>query len=65
MGQYNPADSRLSGMARLKLVEATKDTGIDLKQTFDKVGIASTLKGNLIVGARAFHGNPYDGHMLH
>jgi IS5 family transposase len=29
-----------------------------------KVGIASTLKGNLIVGARAFHGNPYDGHTL-
>lgn len=30
-----------------------------------KVGIASTHKGNLIVGARAFHGNPYDGHTLH
>lgn len=30
-----------------------------------KVGIASTLNGNLIVGARAFHGNPYDGHTLH
>jgi transposase, IS5 family len=30
-----------------------------------KVGIASTLKGNLIVGARAFHGNPYDGHTLY
>jgi len=29
-----------------------------------KVGIASTLRGNLIVGARAFHGNPYDGHTL-
>lgn len=27
-------------------------------------GIASTLQGNLIVGARAFHGNPYDGHTL-
>ena len=27
-----------------------------------KVGIASTLHGNLIAGARAFHGNPYDGH---
>lgn len=27
-----------------------------------KVGIASTLKHNLIVGARAFPGNPYDGH---
>ncbi len=29
-----------------------------------KVGIASTLKGNLIVGARSFAGNPYDGHTL-
>jgi IS5 family transposase len=29
-----------------------------------KVGIASTLNANLIVGARAFHGNPYDGHTL-
>ena len=29
-----------------------------------KVGIATTLKGNLIVGARAFPGNPYDGHTL-
>ena len=28
-----------------------------------KVGIASTLKGNLIVGERAFHGDPYDGHL--
>lgn len=29
-----------------------------------KVGIATTLKNNLIVGARAFPGNPYDGHTL-
>lgn len=29
-----------------------------------KVGIASTFNGNLIVGARAFHRNPYDGHTL-
>ena len=29
-----------------------------------KVGIAMTLKGNLIVGARAFPSNPYDGHTL-
>src|SRR5690606_21771668 len=29
-----------------------------------KVGIASTFKGNLIVGARAFHRNPYDGHTM-
>jgi transposase, IS5 family len=30
-----------------------------------KVGLAMTLKGNLIVGARSFPGNPYDGHMMH
>ena len=29
-----------------------------------KVGIASTLKGNLIVGAKSFHRNPYDGHTM-
>lgn len=29
-----------------------------------KVGIASALQGNLILGSRAFHGNPYDGHTL-
>jgi IS5 family transposase len=30
-----------------------------------KVGIAVTAKGNLIVGARAFTGAPFDGHTLH
>lgn len=30
-----------------------------------KAGIVSRLKGNLIVGAKSFHGNPYDGHTLH
>jgi transposase, IS5 family len=30
-----------------------------------KVGIASTLNDNLMVGTRAFHGNPYDGHTLY
>ena len=30
-----------------------------------KVGLAMTLKGNLIVGVRSFPGNPYDGHTLH
>ena len=29
-----------------------------------KVGVVTALKGNLIVGARSFAGNPYDGHML-
>jgi IS5 family transposase len=30
-----------------------------------KVGLAMTLKGNLIVGARSFPGNPYDGHTMY
>lgn len=30
-----------------------------------KVSLAMTLKGNLIVGARRFPGNPYDGHTMH
>ena len=30
-----------------------------------KVGIATTLKGNLIVGARTFPGNPNVGHTMH
>lgn len=30
-----------------------------------KAGTCTTLKGNLIVGARSFPGNPYDGHTLH
>jgi IS5 family transposase len=30
-----------------------------------KVGIASTSKHNLIVGARSFAGKPYDGHTLY
>jgi len=29
-----------------------------------KAGIATTLKGNFVVGARSFAGNPYDGHTL-
>jgi IS5 family transposase len=29
-----------------------------------KVGIVTTLKGNLIIGARTFPNNPYDGHTL-
>lgn len=29
-----------------------------------KVGLVSTSKGNLIVGAKAFPENPYDGHTL-
>lgn len=33
-----PTDSRLLEAARAKLVEAAKDVGIDLKQTFAKEG---------------------------
>ena len=29
------------------------------------MGIALTLKSNLIVGARSLEGNPYDGHTLY
>jgi IS5 family transposase len=29
-----------------------------------KVGITSTIKGNLILGARSFPNNPFDGHTL-
>lgn len=29
-----------------------------------KVGISSTSKGNWVVGAQSFRGNPYDGHTL-
>lgn len=29
-----------------------------------KVSVASTSRGNWLVGARALHGNPYDGHTL-
>ncbi|WP_296293454.1 transposase [Limnohabitans sp.] len=117
----HPTDSKLLETARVKLVEAAKAEGIELKQSYAKegqllgykagryaharqfkrmrkaikrqgtivgrlhreisrkmttlsqavqealgvkVGIATTLKGTLIVGARAFPGNPYDGHTL-
>ena len=30
-----------------------------------KVGLVMTLKGNFIVGARSFPGNPYYGHTMH
>jgi IS5 family transposase len=30
-----------------------------------KVGLVTTLEGNLIMGARSFPGNPYDGHPTH
>ena len=30
----------------------------------NKASVATTSKGNWIVGAKSFHGNPYDGHTL-
>jgi IS5 family transposase len=30
----------------------------------NKVGLVTTSKGNWVVGVKAFHGNPYDGHTL-
>ena len=47
-----PVDSRLLEIARGQLVKAAKDVGIALNQE------------GLIVGARTFAGNPYDGHVL-
>lgn len=29
-----------------------------------KVGVVTTSKDNFVIGAKAFHGNPYDGHTL-
>ncbi len=107
----HPTDSKLLETARVKVVEAAKANGIELKQTYAKkakhlvslsvsrkavdnraklyswhapeveciskgksrnpyefgvkVGLAMALKGNLIVGARSFPCNPYDGHTMH
>ena len=60
----------VSGMPKLYAWQAPEVSCISkgkARQPYEfgvKVGIATTLKGNLIVGARAFHGNPYDGHTL-
>ena len=60
----------IEGQAKLYSLHAPEVDCISkgkAKQPYEfgvKVGIASTLQGNLIVGARAFHGNPYDGHTL-
>lgn len=61
---------RVDGQAKLYAWHAPEVDCISkgkAKQPYEfgvKVGIATTFKGNLIVGARAFHGNPYDGHTL-
>ena len=50
----HPTDSRLLEVARAKLVEAVKDAGIDLKQTFAKEGKALGRKAGPYAHARQF-----------
>jgi IS5 family transposase len=50
----DPADSRLLEAARTKLVDAAKDTGIDLKQTFTKEGKELGRKAGRYAHARQF-----------
>ena len=62
----------VGGTVQHKAIAASNSSGLHqqgqgpnaLRVLGVKVGVASTFKGNLIVGARAFHGNPYDGHTL-
>jgi IS5 family transposase len=50
----HPTDSRLLETARTKLVEAAKDAGIDLKQTFAKEGRHLSRKAARYAHARQF-----------
>jgi IS5 family transposase len=50
----HPTDSRLLETARLKLVQAAKDVGIDLKQTFAKEGKELSRKAGRYAHARQF-----------
>lgn len=50
----HPTDSRLLETARVKLVEAAKDVGIDLKQTFAKEGQHLNRKAGRYAHARQF-----------
>jgi IS5 family transposase len=50
----HPTDSRLLEVARQKLVEAAKDAGISLKQTFAKEGKQLTRKAGGYAHARQF-----------
>jgi IS5 family transposase len=46
-------------------VECISKGKIHKKYEFgNKVGLVTTSKGNWVVGVKAFHGNPYDGHTL-
>lgn len=51
----HPTDSRLLETARVKLVEAAKDAGIDLKQTFAKEGHHLSRKAGRYAHARQFN----------
>jgi IS5 family transposase len=50
----HPTDSRLLKTARTKLVQAAKDAGINLKQTFAKEGKALARKAGRYAHARQF-----------
>lgn len=50
----HPTDSRLLETARVKLVQAAKDAGIDLKQTFAKEGQHLSRKAGRYAHARQF-----------
>jgi IS5 family transposase len=50
----HPTDSRLLETARVKLVAAAKDAGIDLKQTFAKEGQQLNRKAGRYAHARQF-----------
>jgi IS5 family transposase len=50
----HPTDSRLLETARVKLVAAAKDAGIDLKQTFAKEGRQLSRKAGRYAHARQF-----------
>src|SRR5205814_190945 len=65
----HPVDSRLLEIARHKVVSAARRAGIKGKARNPyefgvKVSLAVTHARGLMVGARSFPGNPYDGHVL-
>lgn len=62
---------RVNGQAKLYSLHAPEVSCISkgkTRQPYEfgvKVGIVTTFNHNLIVGAKAFHDNPFDGHTLH
>lgn len=76
----HPTESKLLETSRFKVVDnraklyswhasevecISKGKGRKSYEFGVKVGLTIMLKGNLIVGARSFPGNPYDGHTMH